>query len=140
MWNTLGGMDTLYNPFYWEDIDLSYRALKSGYEILFEPESLVVHEHEKGAIKSKYTAFQVKTIAYRNQFIFVWGNATDFYLRFMHFLWLPNYLLRALLREDWAFFIGFYNALVLLPKIIKSSIKLKKTFVKKDKELITQIQ
>ena len=30
IWETLGGLNELYNPFYWEDIDLSYRALKSG--------------------------------------------------------------------------------------------------------------
>ena len=35
IWNNLGGMKDIYNPFYWEDIDLSYRALKSGYTLIF---------------------------------------------------------------------------------------------------------
>ena len=55
IWEKLGGFDELYSPFYWEDIDLSYRAIKSGYKILFEPKSVVIHEHQKGAIKRKYS-------------------------------------------------------------------------------------
>jgi GT2 family glycosyltransferase len=135
IWKKLGGLDNLYNPFYWEDIDLSYRALKSGYKILFENRSVVLHEHEKGAIKSKYSAFKVKTVAYRNQFIFAWKNATDFTLRLSELIYMPYHLLRALLRLDIAFFIGFFNALILLPKILKSSLTSKKFFVKKDKEV-----
>jgi hypothetical protein len=30
MWNTLGGMDPIYNPFYWEDIDPEIKANFSG--------------------------------------------------------------------------------------------------------------
>ena len=50
----LGGFDGLYDPFYWEDIDLSYRAQKSGYKVIFEPKSIVTHEHEKGTVKEMF--------------------------------------------------------------------------------------
>nr|MBI5455876.1 glycosyltransferase family 2 protein [Candidatus Levybacteria bacterium] len=140
IWEKLGGLNELYNPFYWEDIDLSYRALKSGYKILFESKSVVYHEHEKGAIKSKYTSFQIKTIAYRNQFIFVWENATDILLQFSHFLWLPYYFVKALIAKDKAFYVGFFKAFILLPKIIKSSLRYQKQFVLKDKDVIKNFQ
>ena len=136
IWDKLGGFDKLYNPFYWEDIDLSYRALKSGYKILFEPKSVVTHEHEKGAIKSTYSNFKVKTLAYRNQFIFVWKNATDFDLQFAHLFWLPYHFLKALARFDLSFFKGFFMAFFLLPKIISSSLESQKLFVKKDIDVI----
>lgn len=136
IWEELGGFNKLYNPFYWEDIDLSYRALKSGYKVLFEPKSVVVHEHEKGAIKSKYTPNQVKVISYRNQFLFSWENATDYYLKFEHFLFLPYHILKALIRMDLAFFKGFFSALILLPKVIESSFTYQKSFVLKDSEVI----
>jgi GT2 family glycosyltransferase len=136
IWDKLEGFNELYNPFYWEDIDLSYRALKSGYKIFFEPKSIVFHEHEKGSIKGKYTSSQIKTIAYRNQFIFVWENATDYSLQFAHFFWLPYHFIKALLRMDLAFFLGFLKAFVLLPKVIKSSLKYQKTFVKKDEGVV----
>lgn len=139
IWDILGGFNELYAPFYWEDIDLSYRAQKSGYKLVFEPGSIVVHEHEKGAIKSSYTPDQVKAIVYRNQFIFVWENATDYSLQFLHVLWLPYHFLKALTSRDTAFFKGFFKALILLPKVIKSSLRYQKLFVNKDSEIIKNL-
>lgn len=136
IWEKLGGFNKLYNPFYWEDIDLSYNALKSGYKLIFEPKSVVTHEHEKGVIKLRYSNFYIKTIAYRNQFIFVWKNITDFDLKISHIVRLPYHFLKALANKDWAFFAGFLKAFVLLPRIIVSGSKNQKLFVKKDKEII----
>lgn len=136
VWDKLGGLNELYNPFYWEDIDISYRALKAGYKVSFEKDSIVSHEHEKGAIKKNYSEFKIKSIAYRNQFIFVWENATDLSLQFLHIIFLPYHLAKALISNDWAFFIGFFKAFVLLPKIIQSSLKYQKILVKSDKEIM----
>ena len=77
MWDEIGGMDTLYNPFYWEDIDLSYTARKAGFQTLFEPKSIVGHFHDEGKIKTSYSTFDVNRIAYRNQFFFIWKNLSD---------------------------------------------------------------
>ena len=139
IWEKLGGLNQLYNPFYYEDIDLSYRALKSGYKVLFDPKSIVVHSHEEGIIKSKYSSSQIKRIAYRNQFIFAWENATDFNLQALHFIWLPYHFVKALLRLDFEFFFGFFSALILLPKVIKSSLIAQRQFVLSDKELMSRI-
>lgn len=117
LWLELGGFDQIYNPFYWEDIDLSYRAQKRGYAVLFEPKAVVHHEHKKGAIKSKFSEKQVKTIAYRNQFIFLWKNITDVDLFLQHLLYLPLYFLKALIRGDTPFIIGLVKALVKLPEL-----------------------
>ncbi|MEK6819095.1 MAG: glycosyltransferase, partial [Nanoarchaeota archaeon] len=46
IWDALGGFDTIYHPFYWEDIDLSYRAAKRGYTLLWATKARVDHEHE----------------------------------------------------------------------------------------------
>ena len=37
-YDALGGLDTLYHPFYWEDIELGYRAWRVGWRSLFEPQ------------------------------------------------------------------------------------------------------
>lgn len=138
IWESLGGFNELFAPFYWEDIDISYRALKSGYKVLFEPKSVVVHEHEKGAIKARYSSLQVKTIAYKNQFIFVWENA-DSNLIFSHVLWLPYHKVKALLRLDWPFFLGFFKAFLLIPQVLSFRHKAQKLFVKKDEEVIKEL-
>lgn len=140
VWDKLDGLNELYNPFYWEDIDLSYRAQKAGYKVLFERESIVYHEHEKGAIKKTYSPFKIKTIAYRNQFIFVWSNATDFNLRAAHFLFLPYHFAAAIIRFDTAFFLGFFRAFILLPKVIEFNSKSHKQFSLKDREVIERIK
>lgn len=135
IWNKLGGLNELYSPFYWEDIDLSYRAQKAGYKILFERESVVFHEHEKGAIKKKFSPFKVKTVTYRNQFFFVWTNLTDPKLLIEHFLWLPYFFLKTLLNLDFAFFLGFFSTFLFIPKIVKSRLKNKKSSRLKDLEV-----
>ena len=51
-WQILGGMDEkLLSPFYWEDIDICYRASKRGYTILWSPDGRVVHNHESTSSK-----------------------------------------------------------------------------------------
>lgn len=76
VWLKLGGMDeSLLSPFYWEDIDLSYRAQKRGYKVLWEPKAKVVHEHESTMTKlnQKYR----QRIQERNQLLFIWKNLTS---------------------------------------------------------------
>lgn len=73
LWVSLGGMDEkLLSPFYWEDIDLCYRAAKRGYQNLWEPESLVVHNHEStiGQLSKTY----VQNVRERNQLLMLWKN------------------------------------------------------------------
>lgn len=76
MWMELKGMDgELYAPFYWEDVDLSYRAQKRGWLVLWEPESRVEHDHEAttGKVDKKY----VSIIQERNHLLFNWRNITS---------------------------------------------------------------
>ena len=136
LFKDFGGFDEIYDPFYWEDIDLSYRVRKADYDLMFENQSVVVHRHFEGSIKKHYSKFQVKKIAYRNQFIFVWKNITDVRLIFSHLIWLPYYLLRALLRLDLAFFEGLLLALTKTPDIIRKRNRQKDNYLKKDSELL----
>ena len=76
VWMELGGMDEkLFSPFYWEDIDLCYRALKRGYKLIWDPDAKVTHIHEStiGGLSKTY----VKRIQERNQLLFIWKNLTS---------------------------------------------------------------
>ncbi len=114
----LGGFDRLYAPFYWEDIDLSYRAWKAGWQCFFEPSAQVDHYHEEGAIKKHHSQFKIKSTSYRNQFLFVWKNVSDYSLLVQHLLWLPYHFAKGLVRADWAFFAGFFSALPKVPQLV----------------------
>ena len=111
-WLKLGGMDTIFRPAYWEDIDLSWRAKKVGWQILFEPRSIVIHHHETTNIPT-FGKKQMKVFAYKNQFLFVWKNG-DFKMLLQHIFWLPYHLLKASFSGDWLFWQGLLKALVQL--------------------------
>lgn len=113
----LGGFDTLYAPFYWEDIDLSYRAYKRGWKVLFDPTIKVEHHHES-TIGKYFVKEKISKIAFRNQFIFIWKNITDAHLIFSHLIFLPPLLIRLLFSQTKLFF-SFFQALAKLPKIAK---------------------
>lgn len=124
-----GLLDELYNPFYWEDIDLSYRAWKAGYKILYDPNVKVEHHHES-TIGKYFDKTKILRTAFRNQLIFHWKNLTDQDLILKHLLNIPRFI----------FLPGFFDALVRLPKILKSRKKTIKLFKKTDKEILNQFK
>jgi len=121
----LGLLDNLYNPFYWEDIDLSYRAWKAGYKVAFTLEVMVEHHHES-TIGKYFDQKQILKTAFRNQLIFQWKNLTDKDLIIKHLLNLPRFV----------FTPGFFEAAVKLPTILKTRKKTVKLFVKTDREIL----
>ena len=120
-WLAIGGMDTLFRPAYEEDRDLSYRALKYGWKILFEPKSVVAHHHETTNIKV-FGRKRIEIISFKNQFLFVWKNITDRGYLLRHFLWLPYHLLVTNLRSGGLLGIGFLLALIQLPEVIAKKV------------------
>lgn len=118
IWEKLNGLDPLYNPFYWEDIDISYRARKAGYRLLFEPKSVVAHFHQKGMILKTYSSKKIRTIAYRNQYIFIWKNLSDRHILADHILRTPIVLMKNLVSFEWEGICGWFFALFRLPQIL----------------------
>lgn len=138
IWNMLGGMDTIYNPFYWEDIDLSYQMQKAGYRILFEKKSIVGHYHEEGSIKSAFTPADVTRIAYRNQFIFIWKNLSDFDYWLAHCFWTPIRLLQAVIYGDFLMVEGYYGAIMKLVAIWSTRRRAARLWRRTDAETLPQ--
>src|SRR3989339_997966 len=122
---SLGMLDNLFNPFYWEDIDLSYRAWKSGYEVLYDPNISVEHHHES-TIGKYFDKKKVLKTAFRNQIIFQWKNITDFDLLLNHVFNMPRFVIIP----------GFFDALIRLPLILKSRKKSIKSFTMKDRDVL----
>lgn len=136
IWEKLGGLSEILNPFYWEDVDLGYRALKAGYNLVFEKNSVVTHMHEEGSIKSTQTTKRVTTIAYRNQHLFTILNATDAAVLQAYFLNIPRFLAGGLFSNGYER--GFIYMLFLLPKALQLRARNKKLFTKTDEEICKQ--
>ena len=132
VWNKLGGFDEIFAPAYYEDIDLSYRAWKSGYKCLFEPESKLFHQGEQSMNKALGASKQI--IVFRNQLLFFWKNITAPTLWAQHLAWLPYHLIITSIKSKGAFILGFLQALTLLPKITKS-----KKYKLTDQQVFSQI-
>ncbi len=71
----LGGFDTIYKPFYSEDVDLGYRAWKSGYKLIWEPKAQVFHQHESTI--SRFPKRFTDYVKERNRLLVVLRNITD---------------------------------------------------------------
>jgi len=134
-WLEIGGMDTLFRPAYEEDRDISYRALKHDWQILFEPKSIVNHHHETTNIRV-FGPQKIKIISFKNQFLFVWKNISDPDFLLSHLFWLPYHLILTNFRSRGLLLMGFLMALKQLPEASKSRRKVRKLFVKKDRDLI----
>jgi GT2 family glycosyltransferase len=115
-WLEIGGMDTLFRPAYWEDIDLSWRAKQRGWQVIFEPRSIVTHDHDTSNVVA-FGKSKMKKYAYKNQFLFVWKNGSLKEILAWLF-WMPLHLLKAVFDGDWLFWLGFLLALKQLPELL----------------------
>lgn len=80
----LGGFDELFRPFYLEDTDLGYQAWKRGWKVLYQPQSVVYHEH-RGTIGKKFSAAQIDAVLKKNFILFCWKNIHEWQRLWSHF-------------------------------------------------------
>src|SRR5215471_18223134 len=69
----LGGFDELLAPFYLEDTDLGFLAWKRGWKVLYQPRSIVFHEH-RGTIGKKFSPGYIEAVLQKNFMLFCWKN------------------------------------------------------------------
>lgn len=72
----LGGFRSLFSPAYVEDTDLSYRARKRGWGVVFVPASIVHHKHRASSTR-RYNEEELEILIRRNQLLFLWANISD---------------------------------------------------------------
>ncbi len=114
----LGGFDEIYLPAYFEDIALGYKARKRGWEVLFEPKSMMHHE-EHATINDIFKRQKRSWMQNKNRFIFIWIYVTEPKLFFSHIITLPFVLILGTITRGPIFLFSFFSALKLLPEIIK---------------------
>lgn len=131
LWNKLGGLNEIYSPGYWEDIDLGWRAWKSGYKIIFDPQAKVVHGHE--STFKKLDQNYLNLIKQRNELLCIWLNISDISLLLSHIKFLITHSL-----THPGYFKVIFKALFRLPqsnKHLYDSENQKRT----DKEIISLV-
>lgn len=114
----LRGFATVYKPFYYEDTDLSYRAWKRGWKILYEPKSVVYHKYRGTINPQNFSPQYIELVTKKNYILFVWKNISDKKLLFQHFFFLIFKLVSALFKGNFLFIHAFFWALKQLPQVL----------------------
>ena len=83
----LGGFDGLFAPFYLEDTDLGFRAWKRGWKTLYQPRSVVYHEH-RGTIRKRFGEERIEAVLKKNYLLFAWKNIHEWRRLCEHFLFV----------------------------------------------------
>jgi GT2 family glycosyltransferase len=128
-WEGLGGMDPLYQPFYWEDVDLGYRSWKRGWQIVWDPSSQCVHDHDESVIAHHHSPDYINSIAQRNQFLFVWKNIHDPAMIKDHLAHLPGFIKN--------YPLALCSALLRLPQALTSRKVEKQLSIRSDQEILS---
>jgi glycosyltransferase involved in cell wall biosynthesis len=113
----LGGFNEIYNPGYVEDTDLSYRAWREGYRVLFSPASKVTHKHRSTNV-TKLGNRKIDYLIWRNLFVFFWQNVTSVRMFINHLVKLPFRILLDLSRRRFAILKAFLGAFLKIPRIL----------------------
>lgn len=83
----LGGFDEILAPFYLEDADLGYMAWKRGWKVLYQPRSIVYHEH-RGTIGKRFSEDQIQAVLRKNYILFCWKNIHEWPRLASHFFFV----------------------------------------------------
>lgn len=135
----LEGFDPLYHPFYYEDVDICYRAWKRGLRCVYEPRSLMYHKVQ-ATITKEFKPEWVKLISARNNYLFTWKNISDPGLILSHLLFCPIFLIRDLFRGKIRFWKALLKALLRLPKALAGRWR-ERTYRKvRDREILELIK
>lgn len=89
----LNGMDEVYSPFYMEDVDLSVRAWRMGWNCYYEPKSVCNHV-TSSTINTNNKKSDVSFISKRNKLIFHYNHLQGF----KRLLWQAEIVLNLVFR------------------------------------------
>lgn len=94
-----GAFDPLFEPFYFEDVDRSWRAWRVGKRVVVCPASIVEHHH-RGTIGRSVPNSLVRAAIEKNRLLFAWKHVDDEVRMHEHVDGLRARLYAAAARED----------------------------------------
>jgi len=117
------GFDPLFEPFYWEDIDWSWEGWRRGKRVLYQPASVVEHQH-RGTIGRRVPEGFVRAMVERNRLLFAWKHVDEPELQRRHLGALYRWALDTYLEDRRADLVWLAFALESLEQALASRAKL----------------
>jgi GT2 family glycosyltransferase len=111
-----GRFSSLYHPGYWEDYDLSLRAIRAGWRIVYEPRALARHLG-KASLTARHGSVALRRLTQRNRLLFSWSLMSD--ARWRHWLGLPGWVAREIRRGGATRLRALFAALRMMPAVIR---------------------
>lgn len=134
----LGSIDELLHPMYHEDIELSYRAWKRGWEIVYAPKS--VCHHLGGTTSSKvFTPVELRSFVRQNEVLTVWKDVTNPIMLVQHLCWLVVRFAKAVVVDDRGTTRGTLNAFRRLRGAAAARRRVAHQFLISDREVLRRV-
>jgi GT2 family glycosyltransferase len=130
----LGGFSEIYEPFYWEDADLSYMGRKAGWRVIFAPQCQVIHKH-RGSIRTAHKQRFIDIIQTRNKILFFWKNVSSASLWGQHLSGLFFRVLTSWIAGDFIFYVALFKSVQRSSFVIRDRKKSKKFWMISDTRL-----
>jgi len=100
IFQALNGLDPLYRPIYYEDVDVCHRAWRRGWRTIFEPDATTYHLKHVTTKKHLKKQTQFEIFRMKNQILFTWKNLLDREWIFLHLIWLFLHLTNSVYKRD----------------------------------------
>ena len=122
----LGGFEETMAPYGWEDVELSLRAWKQGFEVRYEPSSAIWHQFSS-TIGSKVSRRQANAIYHRNRLLTHWLHLDNYGEKAAHALGVGAKLLTSPVTGRMEYWQAFAQALAVRPQIKARRTELKQS-------------
>ena len=136
---SFGGFDALFHPFYMEDVDRGWQAWAAGWKVVYEPASVVIHDHQS-TIGSRWSRGTIERIHRRNEWLFNWKHLNDKGLWLGHVLFVPLLLVLAPLTGRINLTLSFFQALSHLGALRQARREVRSTRQLSEREVIRRIK
>ncbi|MCP4627154.1 MAG: hypothetical protein GY850_27135 [bacterium] len=116
----MNGLDPLYRPIYYEDVDVCHRAWRRGWCTIFEPGATTYHLKHVTTKKHLKKQAQFEIYRLKNQILFTWKNLLDRKWVSLHLIWIFLHLTNSIYKQDSIYFRSLRSAISQLPEALKA--------------------
>ena len=135
----MGGLDILYRPFYYEDMDVCHRAWRRGWRTIYEPDAVTYHLKHVTTKKQLKKEIDFKIYRAKNGLHFSWKNLLDGRLFRIHLVWTFLHFTRALLTGDQVYPRAFLMAISQLKEVLCARRQERQEMVMEDSEIFSRL-
>lgn len=133
----IGGFDPV--SIFIEDVEISYRGWKRGWQVKYEPRSVAYHDASR-TMDSRYKRSSLDRLSRRSRVLMHWMLLHDPGMFCSHLLFLSGRFLVSWLALDWGFYWGIFTGLQNLGPILAKRRETRRTAIRSDRELLRLLE